>query len=299
MPSFKSITGIIVAVAIVVGLFSVFIVDETEKALKFRLGEVIRDDYDPGLHFKVPFVNNVRTFDARVQTLDQEPERYLTGELKNLMVDTFVKWRISDVREYYTSVQGNPAQANRRLNENIKDTLRSEFGRRTIQEVVSGERSRIMEILSTEANQYARDIGVEVVDVRLKRIDLPENVEESVFNRMNAERERVARDIRASGDEAAERIRADADRQRTVIVAEARRDGEELRGEGDAEAAAIFAQAAEQDREFFDFTRSLRAYDRAFQSDDDVLVLSPESDFFRYIDDPQGGEGEARLPAAP
>ena len=285
MQSIKSIAVIVLALAVVLGSFSVFTVDETEKALKFRLGEILRADYEPGLHFKMPFVNNVRKFDARVQTLDAEPERYLTGELKNLIVDAFVKWRISDVREYYTTVQGDPQQANLRLNENIKDSLRSEFGRRTIQDVVSGERGQIMDILSEEANVYAADLGIEVLDVRLKRVDLPPNVSESVFNRMVAERERVARDIRASGDEASERIRADADRQRTVLLAEARRDGEELRGEGDAEAAAIFAQAAERDREFFEFTRSLRAYEESFRGEgDDVLVLTPDNAFFRYLE---------------
>lgn len=292
MQSVKSIGGIALAVALVVGYFSVFTVDETERALMFRLGEIQRADYEPGLHFKMPFINNVRKFDARVQTLDAEPERYLTGELKNLIVDAFVKWRVSDVREYYTTVGGDPMRANARLNENIKDGLRSEFGRRTIQDVVSGERSQIMDILSEEANNYAAGLGIEVLEVRLKRVDLPPNVSDSVFQRMVAERERVARDIRASGDEASERIRADADRQRTVLVAEARRDGEELRGEGEAEAAAIFAQAAEEDTEFFSFMRSLRAYDRAFQGEDDVLVLTPDSDFFRYLEDPSGGNGD-------
>ncbi|MFO7858586.1 MAG: protease modulator HflC [Ectothiorhodospiraceae bacterium] len=287
MQVLKTFIGIVVAAALVVGYFSVFKVEETEKALKFRLGEIIRADYEPGLHFKTPFINNVRTFDARVQTLDAEPERYLTGELKNLIVDAYVKWRVSDVREYYTTVGGNPERANDRLNENIKDSLRSEFGRRSIQEVVSGERGQIMDILAEEANSYASSLGVEVLDVRLKRVDLPEAVSESVFERMVAERERVARDIRARGDEASERIRADADRQRTVIVAEARRDGEQLRGEGDAEATRIFGQAAEENREFFDFTRSLSAYQRAFESQDDVLVLTPESQFFRYLENPE------------
>lgn len=290
MQSLKTVAGIVVAAALVLGYFSVFMVDETEKALKFRLGEIQRADYEPGLHFKLPFVNNVRTFDARVQTLDSDPERYLTGELKNVIVDAFVKWRIEDVREYYTTVGGDPMRANSRLNENIKDSLRSEFGRRTIQEVVSGERGQIMQILSEQANNYAAGLGIEVLDVRIKRVDLPESVSESVFQRMVAARERVARDIRASGDEAAERIRADADRQRTVIVAEARRDGEELRGEGDAEATQIFAQAAEQDREFFEFTRSLRAYDEAFRTEDDVFVLTPENRFFRYLENPNADE---------
>ena len=284
MTPFKSLISAIVVGALVLIYFSVFQVHEAERALKFRLGEIVRADYEPGLHFKMPFVNNVRKFDARVQTLDAEPERYLTGELKNLIVDAFVKWRISDVRQFYTTVRGDVNQANMRLNEHVKDTLRSEFGRRDIQDVISGERTQIMDILRERGNEFAEGLGIEVVDVRLKRVDLPPNVSESVFARMNAERERVARDIRARGDEASERIRADADRQRTVIVAEANRDSEELRGEGDARATEIYASAFNRDREFFGFVRSLRSYENAFRGEDDVLVLSPDTHFFRYFE---------------
>ncbi|MEX0729243.1 MAG: protease modulator HflC [Aquisalimonadaceae bacterium] len=283
MTPVKSLISAVIVGALVLLYFSVFTVHEAERALKFRLGEIIRADYEPGLHFKVPFINNVRKFDGRVQTLDAEPERYLTGELKNLIVDAFVKWRVADVRQFYTTVGGDPAQANLRLNEHIKDTLRSEFGRRDIQDVISGERAQIMDILRARGNEFGKALGVEVVDVRLKRVDLPPNVSESVFSRMVAERERVARDIRARGDEASERIRADADRQRTVVVAEARRDSEELRGVGDAEATDIYASAFNRDREFFSFQRSLRSYQQAFQGQDDVLVLSPDTEFFQYF----------------
>lgn len=284
MSPFKSLISMIIVGALVLAYFSMFQVHEAERALKFRLGEIVRADYEPGLHFKLPFVNNVRKFDGRVQTLDAEPERYLTGELKNLIVDAFVKWRITDVRQYYTTVRGDTQQANMRLNEHIKDTLRSEFGRRDMQDVISGERTQIMDILRERGNEFAESIGIEVVDVRLKRVDLPSNVSESVFARMVAERERVARDIRARGDEASERIRADADRQRTVIVAEANRDSEELRGEGDASATEIYASAFDRDREFFGFVRSLRSYETAFRGEDDILVLSPDSHFFRYFE---------------
>jgi len=287
-PAKSFITAMIVG-ALIILYFSVFTVHETERAIKFQLGEIVRSDYEPGLHFKIPFINNVRKFDGRVQTLDAEPERFLTGELKNLIVDAFVKWRIRDVRLYYTTVAGDPFQANLRLNEHIKDTLRSEFGRRDIQEVISGERALIMDILTERGNEFGENLGLEVVDVRLKRVDLPPNVSESVFARMVAERERVARDIRARGDEASERIRADADRQRTIIVAEARRDSEELRGQGDAEATEIYATAFDQDREFFGFLRSLQSYQQAFRGEDDVMVLSPDSQFFRFFQQSHGG----------
>ncbi len=288
MTGIRNVVLIILGVAAVVLYFSVFTVHETERALKFRLGEVVRADYEPGLHFKAPFITNVRKFDARVQTLDAEPDRYLTGELKNLIVDAFVKWRIADVRDFYTTVQGSVNEANRRLDVRMKDMLRSEFGRRDVQDVISDDRSLIMDILTEGLNEHARSIGVEVVDVRLKRVDLPPNVSESVYARMRADRERVARDIRARGDEVAAAIRADADRQRTETLAEARRDSEELRGQGDAEATEIYAGAFGQDEEFFAFTRSLSAYQNAFQSEDDVLVLTPDSEFFRYFRDSLG-----------
>lgn len=291
MTAIRNLVLIILAVVAVVLYFSVFTVHETESALKFRLGEVVRADYEPGLHFKAPFITNVRKFDARVQTLDAEPDRYLTGELKNLMVDAFVKWRIVDVRDFYTTVQGSVNEANRRLDVRMKDMLRSEFGRRDVQDVISDDRSLIMDLLTQGLNEHAASIGIEVVDVRLKRVDLPPAVSESVFERMRADRERVARDIRARGDEVAAAIRADADRQRTETLAEARRDAEEVRGQGDAEATEIYAGAFGQDEEFFTFTRSLSAYQRAFRNEDDVLVLTPDSEFFRYFRDSLGTLG--------
>lgn len=271
------------AVLIILLAFAVFTVDETETAIRFRLGEIVEADYEPGLHFKVPFINNVRKFDARIQTLDTEPERFLTVEKKNVIVDSFVKWRIRDVARFYTAVAGDYTQANLRLDQIIKDGLRSEFSKRTIQEVVSGDRRQIMNILATTAAREASRLGIEAVDVRIKRIDLPPDVSSSVYRRMRAERERVARDFRSRGAEAAERIQADADRQSSVILAEAYRDAESVRGEGDARAADIYAQAFGKDREFYSFYRSLNAYRNSFGSRNDVLVLQPDSEFFQYF----------------
>ena len=279
----NTLIGIAAAVAIL-GSFSVFTVTETEKAIRFRLGEIVADDYTPGLHFKVPFINNVRKFDARLQALDTEPERFLTAEKKNVIVDSFVEWRIGDVGRYYTAVAGDPARANLRLDQISKDGLRSEFSKRTLQEVVSGDRQQIMEILSATTAREAKDLGIEVVDVRIKRIDLPAEVSTSVFRRMRAERERVARDFRSRGAEAAERIRADADRQGTILLAEAYRDAERSRGEGDAVAAETYAKAYGKDADFYSFYRSLNAYRNSFQNKDDVLVLQPsDSEFFKFF----------------
>lgn len=288
-----AVRNIVIGLLVVAGIllyFSVFTVHETERALKFRLGEVIGVDYEPGLHIKMPFINNVRKFDARVQTLDGEAERYLTGEQKNLIVDTFVKWRIDDTRNFYTTVNGRIDEANERLAVRVRDRLRSEFGRRQVDDVIAGDRSLIMDILKEELRDFASSIGIEVLDVRIMRVDLPANVSESVFARMRADRERVARNIRAQGEEQAETIRAEADREVTVLVAEAERDAETIRGEGDARAAQIYANAFDQDREFFNFSRSLRAYQRAFDTGDDVMVLSPDSDFFRYFEEFQGSD---------
>lgn len=284
MQMLKSVVLPVVLLALVLTYFSVFTVSEREKAVKFRLGEIIESDFEPGLHFKFPFVNNVRKFDARVQNLDEEPERFLTAEKKNLIVDSFVKWRVDDERIFYTTVRGDPVRANQRIREIVRDGLRAEFGKRTVQDVISGERVQIMDILRAQAADAARSLGVEVLDVRLKRVDLPEDVTDSIFDRMIADRERVAREIRARGDEAGERIRADADRQRTVMLAEAYRDGEALRGQGDATAAQIYAEAYGQDDEFFAFYRSMRSYRQAFQDSDDIFVISPRSDFFRFFD---------------
>lgn len=286
----KGRSAAIILLLVVLGLayFATFFVHERERAALFRLGEIVRTDYIPGLHFKIPVINQVRKFDGRIQTLDVQPERFLTVEKKNVIVDSFVKWKIDDVGRFYTAVAGDPVQAGLRLEQIIKDGLRSEFSRRTINEVVSGERVQIMNILTGNANQAAQRIGISVVDVRVKRIDLPAEVSTSVYRRMEAERSRVARDFRSRGAEAAERIRADADRQRTVILAEAYRDAETLRGEGDAKAAEIYASAYGRDSEFYAFYRSLNSYRSVFSEQGDVLVLEPDSDFFRYFRDIMG-----------
>lgn len=283
MGRYSSIAIVAIAAILALGATAVFTVDETQTAIRFRLGEIVQTDYQPGLHFKIPLINNVRKFDKRVQTLDSEPDRFLTVEKKNVIVDSFVKWRVANVRRYYTSVGGDPRQANLRLDQIIKDALRSEFSKRSLQEAVSGERTQIMEVLSTIAGQETSDLGIEIVDVRIKRIDLPAEVSNSVYARMRAERERVARDFRSRGMEAAERIRADADRQSTVIIAEAYRDAEKLRGEGDAVATETYAQAFNKDSEFYSFTRRLKAYRSSFSGNKDVLVLDPSGDFFEYF----------------
>jgi membrane protease subunit HflC len=267
---------------------SVFTVDERQKAILFKFGEILRSDFEPGLHFKMPVINNVRKFDQRILTIDQQPERFLTAEKKDLIVDSFVKWRISDVEQYFKTTQGDEAQAGRLLYQNINNGLRDEFGKRTVQEVIAGDRTEIMNIMTAEATEKAKTLGIEVIDVRIKKIDLPARVSDSVYRRMRAERERVARDFRSKGAEAAERIRADADRQRSVILAEAYRDSEIVRGEGDARATDIYAKAFSNDEEFYRFYRSLNAYKNNFSTSDDVILLEPDSEFFRYFKDSSG-----------
>ncbi|HPF59698.1 MAG TPA: protease modulator HflC [Candidatus Competibacteraceae bacterium] len=274
--------GVLAAIALLLST-SLFTVNETQTALRFQLGEIVEANYLPGLHWKWPLINNIRKFDRRLQTLDTEPERFLTAEKKNVIVDSFAMWRIEDVRLFYTTVAGDPNQANVRLDQIVKDSLRSEFSKRTIQEVVSGDREQIMETLGRLLREQAAQLGVAAVDVRIKRIDLPADVSNSVFSRMKAERLRVAKDFRSRGAEAAERIRADADRQSTVILAEAYRDAERQRGEGDAQAIDIYAQAYGKDQDFYRFHRSLSAYRQSFHNKDDVLVLQPDSQFFRYF----------------
>ncbi|MFQ5488879.1 MAG: protease modulator HflC [Gammaproteobacteria bacterium] len=286
----KPLLIVILVAALLLGWSSLFTVKEWERAVLFKFGEIVRTDYAPGLHFKLPIVNNVKKFDARIQTLDAEPERYLTAEKKNVIVDSFVKWRIDDVAAYYTSMGGDRLRANLRLSQIIKDGLRSEFGKRTIRDVVSGEREEIMKILSVNTARQAKEFGIKVVDVRIKRIDLPQEISISVYRRMEAERARVAKDLRSKGAEAAERIRADADRQRTIIIAEAFREAEQLRGEGDAKAADIYARAYTKDAEFYSFYRSLNAYRATFNSENDILVLEPDSEFFKYFKSAKGGQ---------
>lgn len=265
-----------------IGMMCVFTVSETEKAIKFRLGEIVKNDYEPGLHFKWPFINNIKKFDKRIQTMEAKPERFLTAEKKNVIVDSFVKWRIGDVTTFYTVVAGDVDQANLRLDQIVKDAFRGEFGKRNIQQLVSTDRQSIREILIKNAKPLAADLGMEIIDVQVMRIDLPDEVSSSVFHRMEAERERVAREFRSQGAEAAERIRADADRQRVVTMANAFRDAEKLRGEGDAKSAEIYAKAYGADAEFFTFYRSLNAYKKTFSSSS-MMVLDPDSDFFRYF----------------
>ena len=264
--------------------FSFFTVAEWEKAIMFRLGEIREADFKPGLHVKIPFINNVRKFDGRLLTQDVEPERFLTVEKKNVIVDSFVMWRIADVKRYYKAVAGDERNARLRIEQVIKDGMRGEFSKRTINEVVSGERDVIMEDLTKAANRQAQQIGIEIADVRIKRIDLPAEVSNSVYRRMQAERSRVAKEFRSRGFEEAEKIRANADRQRQVLIAEAYREAEQIRGEGDAKAAEIYANAYGKDQEFYAFTRSLKAYQEAFQGTSDVLLLAPDSEFFDYFD---------------
>jgi len=272
-----------VIVLIIVSM-SIFVVDQRQNAIVFRLGEVVGVKTEPGLYFKLPFVDNVRTFDVRILTIDTpEPERFLTSEKKNVLVDLFIKWRIIDVRQFYVSVQGNEAVAQTRLLQTINDGLRAEFGNRTVHEVVSGERDQIMDLMRKKANEDAVKIGVEVYDVRLKRVDLPQEVSESVYRRMEAERKRVANELRSTGAADSEKIRADADRQREVILAEAYRDAQRIKGEGDAKATGIYARAYEPNPEFYSFYRSLEAYRSSFRDKRDLLVLDPNSEFFKYF----------------
>jgi len=273
------------AVAVLVLLsMSIFVVDQRQSAIVFQLGEVIRVKSDPGMSFKVPLLQNVRYFDSRILTLDAgEPERFITAEKKNVLVDSFVKWRIVDVKQYYVSVGGDEARARNRLLQTVNSSMREEFGKRTINEVVSGERDKIMEVLRTKANNDAKKIGVEVLDVRLKRVDFPLEISESVYRRMDAERKRVANELRASGAAEGEKIKADADRQREIILAEAYRTAQKTKGEGDARASALYAAAFGRNPEFYSFYRSLEAYKQSFKSKSDMMVLDPSSAFFKYL----------------
>ena len=264
---------------------SIFVVKETERAVKLRFGEIVEYDVEPGLHFKVPVVNTVRKFDARILTLDAAPQSYLTSEKKALTVDSFVKWRVSDVAKYYTTSGGDEERLRRLLIQRVDAGLRNEFGSRTVKEVVSGQRDELMDKLSNQLNLIAKDeLGVEVIDLRVKKIDLPPEVSESVFNRMRTERERLAKELRAQGNEVAEKIRATADKDKTIILADAYREAEEIKGNGDATATATYANAYSKDPEFYDFTRSLKAYESTFGSKSDILLINPDSDFFKYLD---------------
>ena len=282
-PRFNLI-GALLATVLVVLAMSIFTVDQRQFALVFQLGEVKQVITEPGLSFKIPMIQNVRYFEKRIITLDNaEPERFITSEKKNVLVDSYIKWRIVDPKLYYISVGGDESRAKTRLNQTVNAGLREEFGKRTVHDVVSGERDRIMEQMREKADTDARKIGVQIVDVRLKRVELPTEVSEAVYRRMEAERKRVANELRSEGSAEAEKIRADADRQREVIIADAYRDAQKIKGEGDAKASAIYAQAFGQNPEFYAFYRSLEAYRGSFKNKSDVLVVEPNSDFFKYM----------------
>jgi membrane protease subunit HflC len=281
----------LLALVVLLAANSLFVVKETERAVMLQFGELVNADIEPGLHVKIPWVNTVRKFDARIQTEDSTPERFLTLEQKALEVDSYAKWRIADVGQFYVSTRGMVSTAGRLLAERINDGLRDQIGARNLQEVVAGERDQLMEDLTAELNEEtARDIGIEVIDVRVKRIDLPDDVRSSVYDRMITERNREAQELRSRGEELAIGIRADADRQAVIFEAEAYRDAERIRGEGDAQATAIYANAYEQDPEFFAFTRSLTAYRETFSNKGDFLLLDPDSDYFKYLKDGAGAE---------
>jgi membrane protease subunit HflC len=279
----KNILGLLLAAVLFIAANAFFVINEGETGIVFRLGEIVKADLKPGLHVKTPFVNNVRTFDARLQTLDAPPERYLTVEKKNLIVDSFAKWRIADSAKFYTTMGGDIRLTNMRLSQILKDGLRAEFGSRTVKEVIASQRDAITAAITKKARRDAQAFGIEVVDVRIKRVDLPRDVSESVYRRMEAERKRVANELRSEGAEAAEKIRADADRQRVVLLAEAYRKAETIRGEGDGKASEIYAKAYSQDPDFFAFFKSLQSYQAAFDSKKDILVLDPRSEYFRYL----------------
>ena len=278
----KALLVLLAGLGVLAGL-SVFTVDERQVAILLQFGKVERTDLKPGLHFKVPVVQNIMKFDARIQTLDSDPQNYLTFEKKNVIVDSFVKWRIVDVRQFYTSAGGSILQANNRLGEVILKRIRDEFGKRTIQQVVSGERAEIMDELRVAAKDQADELGLEIVDVRIKRVDLPEDVGQSVYNRMRAERLEVAKRFRSEGEEEARQLRATSNKDREIIIAEADREAQITRGAGDARATEIYASAFGQDREFYKFYRSLNGYRTAFGSTSDILLLEPKSEFFDYF----------------
>lgn len=287
----KNFIAVLVIVAVVLGFSSIFVVKEGQRAIVVQFGKVLRDAdtgeatvYTPGLHFKLPFIEDVKRLDARFKTLDGNPDRFVTSEKKDLIVDTYVKWRISDFATYYLSTNGgNQAQAEALLTRRVSSGLRAEFGSRTIKEIVSGERDNLMREALIRGADSAQELGIEVIDVRVMQINLPTEVSQSIFQRMRAERQAVAMEHRSEGREQAEFIRADVDARVTVMLADAERESRELRGQGDAAAAGIYADAYSKDTEFFSFIRSLQAYEKSFATGNDVLVLEPESDFFKYL----------------
>lgn len=271
-------------IALVLLNMSVFMVDQRQTAIVLQLGELVDVKKNPGLYWKMPFVQNVRFFDSRILTMDSvEPERFITAEKKNVMVDSFVKWKIEDVKQYFISVRGDEQVAQTRLMQTVNSIMREEFGKRSVTDVISGERDKVMEVLREKADSDARKIGVRVMDVRLKRVDFPSEISSSVYSRMDAERKSVANELRATGNAESEKIRADADRQREVILANAYRDAQKIKGEGDAKASALYAAAFGRDAEFYAFYRSMEAYKQSFKSKSDVMVVDPSSAFFKYL----------------
>jgi len=279
--------AIAIILLLIILSLSTFTVDQREHAIVFRLGEIVSVKDGPGLYIKAPLIDNVRFFEKRIMTYDPpQSDRFITSEKKNVLVDSYIKWRIIDPSQYYVSVNGDERQAERRLSQTVNDGLRAEFGKRTIQEVVSGERSEIMDILKERADRDSRAIGIEIIDVRLRRVDLPKEVSESVYQRMNAERKSVANELRSQGFADSEKIRAEAERERDIIITEAYRDAQKVKGEGDAKAARIYANTFSKNKEFYDFYRSLEAYRKSFIGKEDIMVLDPNSDFFKYLRSP-------------
>ncbi len=289
MPNRNMLIIIAIAVVALIARNSIYIINEMERGVLLKFGEVVNPNIQPGLHFKVPFVNSLRRFDARLLTVDSQPERFFTQEKKAVIVDSYAKFRVADTATFYTATNGDESRAMALLAQRINNGLRNQIAVRTIQEVVSGERDELTQNLTDELTTVAQqNLGVELLDLRVKQIDLPPDVSESVYRRMNAEREKEAREHRSQGKELAEGIRAAADREVTVIEANAYRDAELIRGEGDADATRIYADAFNKDSEFYSFTRSLRAYQDAFQGSGDILLLQPDSEFFRYLKDSRG-----------
>ncbi len=279
---------VVAALVIVLAMMSLFTVDERDLAVKFRFGEIVSTDFSPGIHLMIPFINNVRKYPRQILTISNPQEQFLTAEKKNLLVDFFVKWRITDIGQYYRASGGNEPLAAQRLLEIIKDGIRAEFAKRTVPQVVAAERRELLDAMLAGARDEAATLGIEIVDVRVKRIEFSDEVSESVFNRMRQERARTAAELRAQGAESAEQIRANADRERTVIIASAYRDAEKLRGEGDAAAAEIYANAYGKNPGFFAFYRSISAYRRSLGQPNDLLVLDAESEFFRFLNQADG-----------
>ncbi|MCK5648308.1 MAG: protease modulator HflC [Gammaproteobacteria bacterium] len=284
----KLLIAIAVLILGIIGSASLFTVSEIESAILFKWGKIERSDYQPGLHVKIPFVNNVRKFDNRIQTFDAKPEDYLTEEKKILVVDSFIQWKIEDVEAFYVSMRGDMDIAQERISTIVKEGLRNEFGRRNMFEVISGERHIIMDDINKSANKSVKNFGVRIVDVRIKRIEFPPKVSDKIFRRMETERTRIAKELRAQGNESAARITAEADRQVTILKADAFKEAEQIRGEGDAKAADIYAVAYGKNKGFFTFYRSLNAYQNTFGSASDIMVIEPDSDFFNYFKNNQG-----------